>query len=356
VPGRRRVEDDAAAERVGRGDGPDDDPIASRHHDRRLEPQLAIAAAELGDTGGGFPRAVVHLHPGAVRGAGVIVGPGHRAVHPEARPWRGRIAVGDHHVPALGLPDRQAGQVEGHPLAGPGALGGLVVDLDGTDPRPPARWQQPDRVAAPHLPRPERAGHHRPGAADGENAVDVQSRPQLRGWTGRYPIRRALERGAKLVEPGARAHADRHALGVRQQLGRLRERELRVGEVRLGDRDDARADPERGEHRRVLAGLRHHPVVGGDDHQEQVDARRPGHHRAHEALVAGDVDHRQLPAGAQPERGEAELDRDPPGVLLGQPVGVPPGEGGDERGLAVIDVSGGAQGERLRGHGGQPRC
>ena len=58
-------------------------------------------------------------------------------------------------------------------------------------------------------------------------------------------------------------------------------------------------DAERRQHRRVLARLRHHAVVGGDDHQEQVDARRARDHRAHEPLVPGHVDHRQPPPAGQ---------------------------------------------------------
>ena len=103
----------------------------------------------------------------------------------------------------------------------------------------------------------------------------------------------------------------------------------------------------------MLARLRHHAVVGGDDHQEQVDAGRAGDHRAHEALVAGHVDDRHAPAGRQVEPGVAELDRDSPRPLLRQPIGVRTGERVDQGGLAVIDVTSGA--ERQRGLGRRGR-
>ena len=103
---------------------------------------------------------------------------------------------------------------------------------------------------------------------------------------------------------------------------------------------------ERREHRGVLARLGHHAVVGGDDHQVQVDPGRARDHRAHEALVAGHVDDRQPAPRRQRERRVAELDRDPARLLLGQAVGVDAGQRGDERGLAVVDVAGGAEGER----------
>lgn len=40
----------------------------------------------------------------------------------------------------------------------------------------------------------------------------------------------------------------------------------------------------------VLARLRHHAIVGGDNEQRELDAARPRDHRMHEALVAGHVD------------------------------------------------------------------
>ena len=46
----------------------------------------------------------------------------------------------------------------------------------------------------------------------------------------------------------------------------------------------------------------------------------PGDHGAHEALVARHVDHRRAPPVVQGQRREAQLDGDPPGLLLGQAV------------------------------------
>ena len=68
--------------------------------------------------------------------------------------------------------------------------------------------------------------------------------------------------------------------------------------------------------------LRPRALVRVDHEQEQVDSRRARDHRAHEALVAGNVDDRQLPAVGELERRVAEVDRDPALPLLRQPVGV----------------------------------
>ena len=81
-------------------------------------------------------------------------------------------------------------------------------------------------------------------------------------------------------------------------------------------------------------------ALGGVDHeQEEVDAGRTGDHVADEALVAGDVDDGEPTSAGQVERRVAEVDRDPARLLLGQTVGVLAGQGSDEPGLAVIDVT-----------------
>jgi hypothetical protein len=46
----------------------------------------------------------------------------------------------------------------------------------------------------------------------------------------------------------------------------------------------------------VLASLRHHRLVGGDDQHDEIDAADAGGHVLHEALVAGRVDERHVDA------------------------------------------------------------
>ncbi len=64
-----------------------------------------------------------------------------------------------------------------------------------------------------------------------------------------------------------------------------------------------------------------------------------------EALVPGHVDHPGDRAVRQAEGGEAEVDGDAALLLLLQAVGFDPGQGADQRGLAVIDMAGGADDE-----------
>ena len=40
----------------------------------------------------------------------------------------------------------------------------------------------------------------------------------------------------------------------------------------------------------MLARLRHHAFVGGDDEQREIDSARSNEHAAHEIFVTGDID------------------------------------------------------------------
>ena len=153
----------------------------------------------------------------------------------------------------------------------------------------------------------------------------------------------AVEGGAEGIEAPLLPHRHGHDLG--SEAGQVRHRP----QVGLGDGDDPPRDSQRLQDPPVLLRLRHHPVVGGDAQQEQVDAGHPRDHRAHEALVTGDVDHGQRPAGRKVQPGVAERDGDPPLALLREPVGVDSREGADERGLAVVDVTSGSEDQLRRG-------
>jgi hypothetical protein len=106
----------------------------------------------------------------------------------------------------------------------------------------------------------------------------------------------ALQRPGEPVHPGAGAHRHRHRLGIAQQPAGLGQGAGRVGHVGLGHRHDSRPHVQGAQHGGMLKSLGHHAVVGGDDHQIGVDAGGPRDHGAHEALVAGHVDHRQVPS------------------------------------------------------------
>ncbi len=99
-------------------------------------------------------------------------------------------------------------------------------------------------------------------------------------------------------------------------------------------------DPERVEQLEVLERLRPRPVVGCHDEERGVDLAGPDEHVADQPVVSRDVDEVDLAPVRQPQMGIPDVDRHPPPSFLGQPIGVDPGQGAEERRLAVVDVAG----------------
>ena len=129
----------------------------------------------------------------------------------------------------------------------------------------------------------------------------------------------------------------------RQELPEVEHRQLahlRVHHVDLVEHHDPAREPQQLEDLQVLARLGHHAVIGGDDEEHDVHARGAGHHVAHEALVSRDVDEPDPSAVGEREVPVAEVDGHPALALLGEAVGVGPGEGADEAALPVVDVAG----------------
>ena len=115
-------------------------------------------------------------------------------------------------------------------------------------------------------------------------------RPSLDGLDG---VGGRCERRPQLVQPlpGLRARGDDGRTG--HELTCLLDDELErllVHRVCLRHRDHSALDTEQPEDGEVLVRLRPCALARVDHQQEEVDAGRAGHHRAHEALVAGDVD------------------------------------------------------------------
>src|SRR5437588_9554367 len=55
------------------------------------------------------------------------------------------------------------------------------------------------------------------------------------------------------------------------------------------------------------------------------------------------IDKAELGAVGQAGIGKAQIDRQPAALFLGQPVGIDPGQGAHQRGLAVVDMAGGRE-------------
>jgi hypothetical protein len=91
----------------------------------------------------------------------------------------------------------------------------------------------------------------------------------------------------------------------------------------------------------VLASLRHHAFVGGDDEKDEIDTACAGEHVFDESFVPGNVD-KSDPDIVDLHLGESEIDRDATLFLFGKAISVDPGKSFHERGLSVIDVPGSA--------------
>src|SRR5438477_208910 len=77
--------------------------------------------------------------------------------------------------------------------------------------------------------------------------------------------------------------------------------------------------------------------------RSRLEPVRAGQHVANEARVARNVHDADLASARQAHVGEAEVDRHPAPLLLGEPVRVDAGQRGDERRFAVVDVPRGAK-------------
>ncbi len=223
------------------------------------------------------------------------------------------------------------------------------MHLDRTHADLVARRQHAELLSDADLGAHRGAGDDDAVSLDDERAIERQAE-DAGGAARLEAVELANDLGAQLVEAGAgrRRDLDDRRAGergaFRQQLDLVAHvADARgVGEVGLGDDEDAAAGAEQVEDVEMLLGLRHHAVVGRHGEQHEIDAVGAGEHVADEALVAGDVDDAGAGVVGQGEVGEAEIDRDAALFFFLEAVGVLAGERLDERGLAVIDVAGGA--------------
>ena len=88
----------------------------------------------------------------------------------------------------------------------------------------------------------------------------------------------------------------------------------------------------------MLLRLRHHPFIRGYYQQGRVDTSDTGEHVANKILMARDIDNAERFPIWQLQPREAQVDRHAAPLLLGQAVGVRPGQRLDQRGLSMVDV------------------
>ena len=131
------------------------------------------------------------------------------------------------------------------------------------------------------------------GGGNGENRAQVGD-----------PVT-AMRRDRQHVDPGESG-------AVEQRVDLRRDNSAALGPdlVGFGEHGDAAVDAEQVEDGKVLARLRHDPVVGGDHQHHKIDAASARQHRAHQLFVARHVDEAERVAVRVALVGEAEVDSD----------------------------------------------
>ena len=252
------------------------------------------------------------------------------------------------HVAAQHLVDRDAGEVDRHAATGrgrvpvwsgaPAGRGCARAGRAARSPPPgPAASVPSSSVPVTTVPKP----------VQGEDAIHGQVRAPAIDRSMRL-VERRVERCAQVVQSCARRRRARDQWrGVQGCAGEGRAhvltdqlQPLGVHQIALGEGHDAAGDAEQIQDIQVLARLGHHPFVGGDHQQGDVDAAGASQHMADEALVSRHVDDGGFAAGGQSQPGEAQFNRHAPPLLLGQAIGVDPCQGMDERTLAMVDMAG----------------
>ena len=278
-----------------------------------------------------------------------------------AQGTRRRGKAGQLHYPAPGLPHGphmgdhvapadvfhgKAMEVQGDAMPGLGLLHALPVVLDTADMAGLAAGQKLHFV-----PGPGRAGNQRTGddsamPFEGEHAVHRQAEEV--GTAARLAAALLHDGGAQFFQPLPRHGRDREDGRVFeerpfQEVGHVLAGQLQhlfIHHIHLGERHKAVLHAEQGAYLKVFAGLRHDALVRRDDQQDEVDARGSGHHRAHEALMAGHIHYAHAFAAGQVGMSESQFDGDAAPLLFAEAVAVDAGERSHQRGLAVVDVTG----------------
>ena len=243
-----------------------------------------------------------------------------------------------------------AAELDGHPRRSRDAVDGPAEALEAAHPDGLAAEGQD--VAHRQRARGQRAGDDRAGATDVERTVDPQPYVGTDVGGGHRGQDRPEGR-AQVVQSRAGAAAHHHGRrlgqpGASHLVAGAGQGRRGVREVGPGHRQHPVAYAERVEGRQVLGRLRHPGIVGCDHQQRGRDRTEAGQRRREEPFVAGYVDERDVADGCELGPAVPELDGQPAPVLLVEPVGILSGQGSDERGLAVVDVTGGGDDVHVR--------
>ena len=355
--GRAQIEQAAAADGALAGSVAQHEAIPGSRGDRMLQYQLHEAALS------GRDRATLQQHDSGADFCRGMKQPDRHPLHDGLRLRRQPSQLGidavarrmqrgiEHDVAARnGVPgDAIAGEIQRATLAGRAALARPVLRVDRANPRRQPRRRDRDAVIDRDRARQHGAGHHRAGAGQRERTVHRQPETAVGGT--RTELARDLQqlraqcRNAFAGRNGDGNDARRGEPGRLQYVGNfLRDLLLPrdIDQIGLGQRDNAAFDVEQVDDGEVFAGLRLDAVIGGNHQHHEIDAGGPRQHVVDEAFMAGHIDEAEHRTVGIRQIGEAEIDRDAARLLFRQPVGLDAGQRAHQRGLAVIDMAGGA--------------
>jgi len=89
----------------------------------------------------------------------------------------------------------------------------------------------------------------------------------------------------------------------------------------------------------MLTGLGHDTLICCDHHCHQINACGSGHHVSDKFLMTRNIHNADMPSGGQIQKRETQFYGNAPKLFLFEPVSVNAGQGFDERGLAMINMS-----------------
>ena len=260
---------------------------------------------------------------------------------------------GSQRLTACDVGDVDAGEIHGHALSRDRLALRLAMHMKSANLDHAPRRLQHQFIVVRQPTCEESPCHDGAEPLHREDAIDRQPRRPI----GRSSPRGGCEirerasqcRDALTCPRGDRDHWSTFEKRVGHQLLNLEPDDVehaRVRKIGLGDHHQAGGDSEQTADLEVLARLRHDGLVRCDVEHDEIHAANASQHVADEAFVTRYVDERQhgvLLCGV----GEAEVDGDAALFLLAQPVGIGAGQRQDERALAMIDMTGGADDDML---------
>ncbi len=243
-------------------------------------------------------------------------------------------------------------QVDRRPVAGTNLRHLAAVTFEAPDTKPAVARKKPHRLLHAKPAAGHRTGDHGAETGHRENAIDVHAE-DVSPVALTHPAGDRANGSVQLIDSFSGYGRYRQNIAalkkcplcqlanfLRGQLtGRL------IDKIRLGQCRHTVGHPQHLHDSQMFPGLRHHPFICGHHQEGEIDADRSADHGMYEISVPGHIDHTQRIPRGQPEMGKTEVDGNTASFFLLVRVAVDTAERLDQRGLAVIDMTGGTHDE-----------